>query len=157
VALYLVRHAQAGVRALWKGDDRSRPLTDEGRRQAADLVGIFADVELNEIWSSPFLRCVETVAALGARKGLRVKVCEALGEGSHMEALSLARRLADTNVLFCSHGDIIPGLLDSFATFDGVDLGPQPRCQKGSTWILEPDDERERFVSAIYVPPPLRD
>ena len=34
---YLVRHANAGDRAEWKGPDRLRPLTTLGQRQAEEL------------------------------------------------------------------------------------------------------------------------
>jgi broad specificity phosphatase PhoE len=153
MTLYLVRHAQAGSRSDWRGDDRTRPLTSSGRHQAADLVGTFAEMGIEKIMTSPFVRCVETVAPLAARLGLPNLVTEALAEGPHEQALQLARNLADEDVMFCSHGDIIPALLDTFAYLDGLDLGRTPKCQKGSVWALEPAADFASFVRAQYIAP----
>src|SRR4030095_10905698 len=38
-ALYVVRHAKAGVRAAWTAPDQERPLTRRGRKQARRFVG----------------------------------------------------------------------------------------------------------------------
>jgi broad specificity phosphatase PhoE len=152
VTLYLLRHAQAGSRATWNGDDDTRrPLTGQGRRQSADLVGLLCDMPIDRIFTSPYLRCVETVAPLGARLGTDVEVTDALAEGPERAALELARSLGSANTLFCSHGDIIPALLDTFRRTDGLDLGPDPKCQKGSVWVLEPGPA---FGVGVYLPPP---
>jgi phosphohistidine phosphatase SixA len=159
VTIYLVRHAQAGNRSDWSGDDESRPLTREGRHQAADLVEMLGEVELDEIHSSPYLRCVETVAPLSARRsregvGLITHIHQALTEGSPLDAIALVRSLASTktHAVLCSHGDIIPGVLEALVRDDHLDLGPAPKCQKASIWVLEPDGSR--FTHALYVPPP---
>ena len=49
--LYLVRHAKAGDRAAWKGDDRLRPLSKEGRRQADSLARLLARLTTGELVS----------------------------------------------------------------------------------------------------------
>jgi 8-oxo-(d)GTP phosphatase len=159
MTIYLVRHAQAGTRHDWAGDDLSRPLTKEGRRQAADLVDVFADVDIQQIRSSPFLRCVETVSPLSARRShghdrLPVSIDNALAEGPAIAAIGLVRSLIGVDAVLCSHGDIIPAVLDALVRLDGIDLGPMPRCQKGSTWILEADANRHVFTSAQYISPP---
>ncbi len=157
MTVYLIRHAQAGSRSNWDGDDDTkRPLTGFGRYQSADLVGVLADVDLDEIYSSPYLRCIETVAPLGARRAMAVSVVDALAEGPADEAIKLLTANLDRNVIFCSHGDIIPELLSFIAHEYQVDLGPRPRCQKNSIWILETDVDASRVVSAVYVPPAHR-
>ena len=40
VPLLLVRHGRAGNRSKWKRDDRLRPLSRRGLRQAKDLGGV---------------------------------------------------------------------------------------------------------------------
>ena len=40
VTVFLVRHARAGRRDRWVGDDRLRPLSKKGRAQAAALPGL---------------------------------------------------------------------------------------------------------------------
>jgi broad specificity phosphatase PhoE len=153
MTLYLLRHAQAGTRHDWKGEDRTRPLTAAGRYQAADLVGMLAEMGIDHIHTSPYRRCVETAAPLAARLGISLHITEALAEGPHDKALLMARGLADENTLFCSHGDIIPALLDTFAFSDGLDLGPHPKCQKGSVWVIEPSVDRKSMVRAQYIAP----
>jgi 8-oxo-dGTP diphosphatase len=154
MTVYLVRHAHAGDRASWLGpDDEVRPLTDHGRRQSADLVRLFVDLPLEMIWTSPYLRCVETVAPLSARVGIPFTVTDALAEGPADAAAGLLRSHWNQHMVMCSHGDIIPALLSQLAA-DGLDLGAEPRCQKASVWIVEPGSTRGSFRSATYVTPP---
>ncbi len=154
MTVLLLRHAQAGSRSDWRGDDRGRPLTREGRRQAADLVELLAEVPLTAVRTSPYRRCIETVAPIAARLGLPIVVDPALTEGPFDGALTLVRSSASDTVLLCSHGDVIPGVLNELVVADGLDLGPAPRCQKGSVWFLEPQPGTDRFAVAAYAPPP---
>jgi broad specificity phosphatase PhoE len=152
LTLYLLRHAQAGSRATWDGtDDTRRPLTSQGRRQAADLVGLLVEFPIDRVLTSPYLRCVETVAPLTARLDIPLEITESLAEGPEDDALALVRSLGSANVVMCSHGDIIPALLDTFRRVDRLDLGIDPRCQKSSVWMLEPGPV---FDKAVYLPPP---
>jgi 8-oxo-(d)GTP phosphatase len=155
MTVYLVRHSQAGSRSHWAGEDDSlRPLTSHGRYQSADLVGVLSEVGITEIRSSPYRRCQETVAPLAAALGLVVHVDERLAEGPADAAIAFVRNPTKDNVLLCSHGDVIPGILDDLRRLDGLDLGKDPRCQKGSVWILERDPQKpDSFVTASYVPP----
>jgi phosphohistidine phosphatase SixA len=152
VNLLLVRHADAGERSGWTGPDLLRPLADHGRVQARGLVALLGDrFAIGSIVSSPSVRCIETVAPLAAVLELDVTVDTALAEGADPR-VAHDRLFAggDAAVVLCSHGDVIPGLLEIVAA-GGVDLGPSPRCQKASTWVLA----GERGVdSASYLPPP---
>lgn len=154
--MYLVRHAQAGSRANWSGDDTRRPLTAYGRHQAADLVGTFADCELTSIYSSPYLRCVESVAPLCARRSIPPSIVDALEEGPADRAIDLLEANLAEDVMFCSHGDVLPDLLAYLARKHGLSLGEKPKCQKGSIWIIESDPALKCFTSAVYIPPPHR-
>ena len=154
MTIYLVRHADSGSRAKWNDADSLRPLTKEGRRQAADLVESLGAVGLTRIYSSPFRRCVQTVAPLAAALNISVIDDARLGEGPHQRALALVRQLAREKVdaVLSSHGDIIPAVLSDLVLHDELDLGVDPRCQKASVWLLESD--RTRFITATYFPPP---
>jgi phosphohistidine phosphatase SixA len=160
VTLFLLRHAQAGTRAGWPGtaeglDDMLRPLTAQGRYQSADLVGLLGEMGITEIRSSPYRRCLETVAPLAAALGLDVIVDERLAEGPADGAIALARAMAETSTVLCSHGDILPAILDHLRLNDALDLGPDPRCQKASTWICEPNRAwAGHFAEATYLVPP---
>lgn len=156
MTLYLVRHAQAGRRSDFDGfNDSLRPLTAEGRHQAAALVGVLADLGVTSVYSSPYRRCVQSAAPLASHLGVSTVETASLEEGPADRAIDLARSLASENAAFFSHGDIIPSMLDHFVHTDELVLGAEARCQKASTWILEPaKDSPGVFVGAIYIPPP---
>jgi 8-oxo-dGTP diphosphatase len=153
VPLLLVRHAKAGSRRSWDGDDRFRPLSDEGRRQAEGLVRLLTDFGPARVLSSPYVRCVQTVEPLAAMFGLAVEQEPALAEGRCGKAARLIQELVGGGtVVLCTHGDIIPEVLRRAYEVDGVDLGDDPRCAKGSTWILEYGGGR--CLTAQYLDPP---
>lgn len=149
--MLLVRHAHAGARKEWSGDDRLRPLSAKGRRQAKALATTLDGFGAQRILSSPFTRCVQTLAPFGAAIGLPVEPTEELAEGEGLAALSLIRALADDKVALCTHGDVIPEVLVALADDDRLDLGPRPRQAKGSVWVLEADGGH--FRRATYLPP----
>ena len=108
--VHLVRHALAGVRGTWPGDDLERALTAEGHAQAAALVGVLADVA-TEVHTSRAVRCRDTVAPLAEAAGLALHEEPLLLEGADpTAALDWLRGLPDGAVA-CSHGDVIGGVL----------------------------------------------
>lgn len=104
----LVRHASAGDRHDWRGDDRLRPLDARGRRQAAELAELLGSFGVRRIVSSPYVRCVETVEPLAAALGLAVELDDRLAEGAGRAALEL---LAENGAVCCTHGDVVEELL----------------------------------------------
>ena len=149
--MLLIRHAQAGNRKDWKGDDVLRPLSERGLRQARRLVTSLDGWGVQRILSSPYTRCQETVNPLAKALGIKVEVVEALAEGHGAEALVLVRTLAHEKVALCTHGDVIPDVLVPLADEDRLDLGPHPRQAKGSVWVLETSGDL--FTKATYLPP----
>jgi 8-oxo-dGTP diphosphatase len=108
VTSVLVRHASAGDRDGWDGDDRQRPLDARGRRQAAALVDLLRGLDVRRVVSSPYLRCVETVEPLAAALGQRVAEDSRLAEGAARAALELLR---EDGVVLCTHGDVVQELV----------------------------------------------
>lgn len=104
----LLRHASAGDRDDWDGDDRLRPLDAGGRRQAAALVELLSPLEVRRIVSSPYVRCVETVKPLALALGLEVEQDHRLAEGAGRTALEL---LLEDGLVGCTHGDVVEALL----------------------------------------------
>ena len=148
--LHLVRHADAGVRIAWSGDDFERPIDDFGRTQAEAIGTALAGRPIERILSSPAVRCVDTVVPLGRALGLPVETADELAEGSHVaDAFELLRSLAaaEGDSVLCSHGDVIPGLLWVLAQC-GLDIRELGRCKKGSIWELQVSGGR--VVGASY-------
>jgi phosphohistidine phosphatase SixA len=146
----LLRHAEAGERSEWRGVDRERPLTPAGRSQSDQLASAFDGQPLQRLLTSGYARCRETVAPIAARLGLTVEAVPWLEEGAAPGG-ALAALVAAGNVLACTHGDVVSGILLELADHS-IDIGSTPRMQKGSTWILDVEDGR--VVTARYVPPP---
>ena len=107
----LIRHGHAGNRKDWRGEDRLRPLTPKGYRQALALVKRVQPWPPARILSSPYVRCVQTVQPLGDELGLKVEEVEELAEGAGPAAVALVRRFRDRPVALCTHGDIVPEVL----------------------------------------------
>ncbi|MEZ5269073.1 MAG: hypothetical protein R2789_11095 [Microthrixaceae bacterium] len=61
----------------------------------------------------PLPRCIETVEPLAQKLGLAVEVHDALREGADPALTwSLIEDLGPSTVVMCSHGDVIPEILD---------------------------------------------
>jgi broad specificity phosphatase PhoE len=152
VAVYVVRHAKAGDRDAWDGDDRLRPLTKSGWRQAEALVELFKDVAVQAVHSSPYLRCIQTVEPLARQYSLRVEQEKALAEGAGGESLiRLVHRAAGREVVLCTHGDLLEELLQRLVD-DGLVSRARAGAEKGSTWVLE--ETQGRISGARYIPSP---
>ena len=124
--VFLVRHAKAGDRARWSGDDRLRPLEPRGRRQADALVGPLTGYALTRLVSSPYVRCVQTLEPLATRLAMPVEPDEGLAEGASAEdARALIGRLGPGPVILCTHGDVMEAL-----------VGEGAPKKKGATWLL---------------------
>ena len=102
----LVRHARAGERDEWRGDDRLRPLDERGDRQAGELVGLLRDYDFDRIVSSPALRCLQTVEPLASARGLKIEEREELWEDWQQTAGAELVRSFEGNVAVSCHGGL---------------------------------------------------
>jgi 8-oxo-dGTP diphosphatase len=149
--LYLLRHAKAGDRDAWTEDDRLRPLTSKGRRQAEAFVGVFRDRAIDHVLSSPYVRCVQTVRPLALARRLPVEETDLLAEGARLgPAMGMLRGLSGAAVL-SGHGDLIPEIVEHLHG-RGMSMEDPPVWKKGSIWVLERDGGL--FTDARYLPPP---
>jgi phosphohistidine phosphatase SixA len=152
---YLIRHAKAADREAWTEDDRARPLTKAGRRQAEALASALGDRPVDRILSSPAVRCTETVRPLAEQRGRPVEIREDLFEGAPLSGmLDLLDELRSTPTVVCGHGDLIPATIEELEA-RGATVGATAGWKKGSTWVLERDGGL--IVRATYVPPPTLD
>ena len=106
MSVILLRHASAGDRDVWQGDDRLRPLDERGRKQALALAERLRAQGIERAFSSPYVRCTQTVAPLG----LEIVPDERLAEGAPVHATLELLRGLDAAVA-CTHGDVIEAVL----------------------------------------------
>jgi phosphohistidine phosphatase SixA len=137
VTIHLMRHAHAGKRSEWTGDDQMRPLSSRGLAQAIHLRDVIGDAPVGRIVSSPFVRCIQTVDPLAAHLGLMIEEHKVFSEGmGGDEAYRLLLDLDEVDGVVCSHGDVIPSLLRRLVA-DGMDTDGPLIDQKGSIWMIE--------------------
>lgn len=145
--VYLIRHAHAGDRGSGPRDI-DRPLSEQGHRRALELAEMLSGEAITRILSSPATRCTQTVEPLAQALGLPVEEHHDLWEGSRshdVAALLAAHR--DGDLVACSHGDVIPEVIEQLAAA-GVAVHGRG-CEKGSLWLLERDGDG--WMAARYI------
>ena len=149
----MVRHAKAGSRHKWDGDDRERPLSGRGRRQAETIGKRLLSERVTGLYSSPYLRCVQTLEPLGVHLGLDVVADDRLAEGVGFEQVIDLLAAAGDGAVLCSHGDIILDLVGALVR-RGTEFVTPPEMLKGSICILDAPDSDGRIATATVEPPP---
>jgi 8-oxo-dGTP diphosphatase len=135
--IVLVRHAKAGKRSEWAGDDDLRPLDPNGIRQADELAWLLAQFGPDSVLSAEPVRCQQTVEPLAAKLGLTVEVDAAFSDDTFIrtpadtQTALLALAKPGSVSVVCSQGVTIPSIVDR--------LGPGIRLsdtRKGAWWVL---------------------
>src|SRR5215813_13544381 len=76
--IYLIRHAQSH---LISTEHYSRwPLSPRGRQQADALAPLLATLKIGKLYSSPYIRCLDTIRPFVQRKGLDLLIDQDLEE-----------------------------------------------------------------------------
>ncbi|WP_137815645.1 NUDIX hydrolase [Gandjariella thermophila] len=175
-SVLLIRHAEAGSRDEWPGEDDLRPLTPAGKAQAEALRELLPLFGVDRVYSAPPLRCAQTVRGLAEDLGTPIRQEPLLGEKGYLQdpAASEARLLeiaaTGGTPVVSSQGGVIPALVAGIAEHDGLALG-EVHSRKGSLWVLsfvqpkQPDGNpgsggtrptaRPRLVAAHYIPTAL--
>jgi len=86
-----MRHGIAYEREEWKGNDDSRPLTEEGvqrTRAVAAALHKAGKLDLTEVWTSPLVRARQTAGLVAEVLQVPVKECAALGSGASLTSLA---------------------------------------------------------------------
>lgn len=132
MSLLLHRHAQAGDRDEWEGDDRVRPIDKRGRKQAEALVDVLAGFAIDRVVSSPYLRCIESVEPLAEARGLEIELDERLAAHRLDDVPEVLEELEGEHAVVCTHGEL--------RWLDGR------KFKKGSTWVLSDELEPRRYI-----------
>jgi len=158
----IVRHATAGSKSRYHGDDRKRPLDKHGRAQAESLVGQLLAFGADRLYAADRTRCVQTIEPLAQELGVTVQTEPELTEEAYADDRKAARRRlleivsdcagTDDTPVICSQGKVIPDLIAWWCERDGV-RPDKSRNRKGSTWVLSLADGR--LVAADHLASPL--
>lgn len=168
----LVRHAKAGKRSEWDGDDDLRPLSDAGWRQASALRTLLPLWSPARVHAAPRVRCVDTVRAVADDLAVEMVEEPRLSEEGYWPdpEAGLVRLLEvaaeEGRAVVSSQGGVIPSVVQTLAELGGLRLDEVP-CKKGSVWVLaltrpfgtwSTSDSPSRWptlVSAHYLASPL--
>lgn len=104
------------------------------------------------VWSSPRLRCIQTVEPLAARFGLTVGIEPLLEEDTPFERVLPLLEAAPESTVWSSHGDVIPDVMNALLR-RGLQLtGSAGALKKGAMFVVH--RENGAFVRAEYVDSP---
>lgn len=120
--LYFLRHADAGDREAWRGDDALRPLTDKGYTQAKAVGAGLARLRtgVRAILTSPYVRAYETAEIVGKALELPAETFDELQPGFGLPELdrALALRPDVEGALFVGHEPDLSQLIDKLLRTD---------------------------------------
>ncbi|TAL46241.1 MAG: NUDIX domain-containing protein [Salinibacterium sp.] len=124
-AIIAVRHGKAVPPGDWDGPDSTRPLMHRGLDQAESIAAGIAAFSPKKILSSTASRCLATVQPLSELIQVPIKAKEGISQdaferGTDTIAKTVANRLAkQVNVVLCSHGPVLPQIIDALAGLTG--------------------------------------
>lgn len=150
--IFIVRHAHAGNRSGWSGPDHKRPISPKGIKQTRALTDYLLRKGATQIFTSPYLRCVQTVAPLAHALNTHYIDLPELAEGAAPEGAAALLRTAQDGTVICSHGDVLANLVGHLAAH-GAPIDPSTVIEKAAIWRLTRDDDG-RIVKAKYIRPP---
>lgn len=141
--LYIVRHADAGDRKAWEGDDADRPLSALGHRQARALGRAFRDrgLTVSAVVSSPLVRARQTAEGfLDGWPGVPATQYTDLLAPGELRRRKLTRQLAGLgvgSVVLVGHD---PELSEYLGWLTGAD-GENVPLEKGGAALVRFEDE----------------
>jgi 8-oxo-(d)GTP phosphatase len=115
--LIVVRHAKAKPRSSWSKAEGERPLAATGIRQAQAVGRLLQAWQPPRVVTSPWRRCVSTVAPYLKASGAKVKLIDALTEHRHARTPKKTGAVIESllekqqPVAVCTHRPALPTLL----------------------------------------------
>src|SRR5699024_4768660 len=119
--LILVRHGKAFPRSKWHETEHVRPLLKLGTRQAMALTGLLSAWETKKLISSPWKRCMATLAPLSAATGRSIKKVPTLSEKATSANPAKTARFIEKlltrgrPVIYCTHRPVLPTIFSIYA------------------------------------------
>ena len=151
----LVRHAHAGERKSWRGNDNLRPIDELGQTQADGLGVLLALFEPKRLYAATPLRCKQTLQPLADKLGLPIVIDSAFAEPGDIAEVPaqvqiavarLAELRAGETAVICSQGKLMPPLL---AALEGAAEPAPYKTHKGGGWLLTWSGDRLLALSRL--------
>lgn len=126
--LLVLRHAKAKPRSSWTKAEGERPLAATGTRQAQAVGRLLRVWKPVRVVTSPWMRCVATVAPYAKASGAKVKLVEALTEHRHHRSPKKTARVIENlfdkqrPVVVCTHRPALPTVFGQLAKHMGKQL-----------------------------------
>jgi len=121
--LIILRHAKAMKRSDFSGDEDSlRPLSGRGRRQSKILVDALDAYGIENLVSSPYVRCRETLQRYAKYLDTKIEVSDSLSESGHesdpSETASLISSVLfdPTPTVVCSHRPVMGTITEALSS-----------------------------------------
>jgi 8-oxo-dGTP diphosphatase len=134
--LIVLRHAKAMKRSDYVGDkDALRPLSGKGRRQSKVLVDALDAYGIENLVSSPYVRCLETLHRYAKYLDTKIEVSDPLSESGNEQDPAATEQVVRELLLnpeptvLCSHRPVMTTVMSEIATqfgFAGSDLETVP-------------------------------
>ena len=139
--LIILRHTKALERGDWDEKDSERTLNEKGFDQAQLLIKHLEPFAIEEVYTSDYVRCVQTVTPLAHSRGLGITQVPSLNEETFetdpLRSVSFANALKqdEKNILICSHNPVIPTMLRGILNtkLKNKDL---IKLEPGDAWIV---------------------
>jgi 8-oxo-(d)GTP phosphatase len=145
----VLRHAQARDRKAWKRDDRERPLTRYGERQAERLPHVLEAYGVERLVSSSSRRCWTTLAPYGVSADREIEVTDVLSveDATEEGVTDEVEWLVDLGepVVVCSHRQVLP------AIFEALGIDPPP-IDKGAMVVVHHRHGRIAAIERVPAP-----
>lgn len=126
-AIISLRHGKAVPAGSWAGPDFTRPLERTGLEQARSAARAISAYSPKKLVSSSAARCIATIEPLAGLLSLPVKVTSDLSQDAHEDGTDdlyriISKRVAKRRTaVLCSHGPVLPEILDEIADAAGSD------------------------------------
>jgi 8-oxo-dGTP pyrophosphatase MutT (NUDIX family)/phosphohistidine phosphatase SixA len=123
-----LRHGKAVTPSAWDGPDATRPLLHRGLEQSRSVAPAIAAWAPQKLVSSTATRCLATIAPVAEITGLPVKQSAGISQDAYEDGTAKVRsivrkRIAKQQaVVLCSHGPVLPEIIDEVAGATGTPI-----------------------------------
>lgn len=165
----VLRHAKAKPRTSWSRAEGERPLAATGKRQAKAVEGLLTAWRPRLLETSPWRRCVETLAPYARKHKHRLKHRKSLTEKRAKEqpkkAASRTRKSLEALLptVVCTHRPVLPTVFEELGrwtphpTVQAGLPGEDPYLRPGAVVVAQQALDRSGEVISIEVYEPYDD